>query len=277
MPLFSEKEVKNLKLSSIPLEGLKNFAETLGQDNNGSAADIIKRLIDISDIDSQIDAFIKQQYALRIKERKAVISDDDLVKELHKVKDFSWGVVQGQLDQKIQTEYVRKIVRYDDLISSVKSKLHNEVTSYVICTWYNHWTTVLIEEHISQHARIIPTLKNIKGIDIFFNNQPFDLKTTYLPRDYDVQDVIKNPKDLAVWMYENQGAQRFGPDNRLFAVLLDVNNPEDSWKLKRNFGLVFSKIDDFFNKEKVSSADEVVFSFAKKTYTAVSKVLLISQ
>jgi hypothetical protein len=276
MPLLSAKEVKNLKLSSIPLEELRSFAKTLGQDNRGSATDIIKRLIDILDIDSQIDAFIKQQYALRIKERKAVISDDDLIKELHKVEDFSWGVVQGQLDQKIQAEYVRKIVRYDELISNVHSNLHNDVTSYVICTWYNHWTTVLIEEHISQHAKVIPTLKNIKGIDIFFNDQPFDLKTTYLPRGYDVQNAIKNPKDLAVWMYENQGAQRFGADNRLFAILLDVSNPEESWKLKRNFDLVFSKIDEFFNKEKVSSADEVVFSFAKKTYTAVSKVLLIS-
>lgn len=91
-----------------------------------------------------------------------------------------------------------------------------------------------------------------------------------------MQNVIENPKDLAVWMYENQGAQRFGADNRLFAVLLDVNNPEESWKLKRNFDLVFSKIDDFFDGEKVSSADEVAFSFAKKTYTAVSKVLLIT-
>ncbi len=276
MPLFSPKEVRNLKLSSTPLEKLRGFAKAVGQDNKGRATDIIKRLIDRSDIDSKIDAFIKQQYALRIKERKAVISDEDLIKELHKVEDFSWGVVQGQLDQKIQAEYVRKIVRYDDLISNVQSKLHNDVTSYVICTWYNHWTTVLIEEHISQHTRIIPTLKNIKGVDIFFDNQPFDLKTTYLPRGYDVQNVVKNPKDLAVWMYENQGAQRFGADNRLFAVLLDVNNPEESWKLKRNFDLVFSKIDDFFNEEKVSSADEVAFSFAKKTYTAVSKVLLIS-
>jgi hypothetical protein len=88
--------------------------------------------------------------------------------------------------------------------------------------------------------------------------------------------MVKNPKNLAVWMYENQGAQRFGADNRLFAILLDTKAPEESWKLKRNFDLVFSKIDDFFDKEKVSSADEVVFSFAKKTYTAVSKVLLIS-
>ena len=276
MPLLSPKEVRNLKLSSIPLEKLRDFAVNAGQSGAGSSSDIIKRLIDIPNIDSRIDAFIKQQYALRIKERRAVISDNDLIKELHKVKDFSWGVVQGQLDQKIQTEYVRKIVRYDDLINSVKSKLHNDVTSYAICTWYNHWTTVLIEEHISQHPRVIPTLKNIKGIDIFFDGQPFDLKTTYLPRDYDIQDMVKNPKNLAVWMYENQGAQRFGADNRLFAILLDTKSLEESWKLKRNFDLVFSKIDDFFNKEKVSSADEVVFSFAKKTYTAVSKVLLIS-
>lgn len=276
MPLFSTKEVRNLKLSTIPLEKLRNFAESVEQSNSGSATDIIKRLIDIKNIDPKIDAFIKQKYSLRIKERKNLINDEDLIKELHKVKDFSWGVVQGQLDQKIQAEYVRRIVRYDDLISSVKAKLHNDITSYVICTWYNHWTTVLIEEHISQHSKVIPTLKNIKGIDIFMDGQPFDLKTTYLPRDYDIQDVIKNPKNLAIWMYENQGAQRFGSDNRLFAILLDTKNPAESWKLKRNFDLVFSKIDEFFNNERVSSADELVFSFSKKTYTAVSKVLIIN-
>jgi hypothetical protein len=277
MPLLSVKEVRNLKLSSIPLEKLKDFTGNLGQNNTGNATDIIKRLIDIQNIDSKIDTFIKQQYSLRIKERKNLISDGDLIKELHKVKDFSWGVVQGQLDQKIQAEYVRRIVRYDDLISNVRAKLHDDVTSYVICTWYNHWTTVLIEEHISQHPKVIPTLKNIKGIDIFVDGQPFDLKTTYLPQEYNTQDAIRNPKNLAIWMYENQGAQRFGSDNRLFVILLDTKNPEESWKLKRNFDLVFSKIDSFFNKEKVSVADEVVFSFAKKTYTAVSKVLLVSE
>ncbi len=277
MPLLSVKEVRNLKLSSIPIEKLKEFAGNLSQNNTGNSMYIIKRLIDIQNIDSKIDAFIKQQFSLKIKERKSLISDENLIKELYKVKDFSWGVVQGQLDQKIQAEYVRRIVRYDDLISNVKAKLHNDVTSYVICTWYNHWTTVLIEEHISQHPKVTPTLKNIKGIDIFIDGQPFDLKTTYLPQDYDIRDALKSPKNLAIWMYENQGAQRFGSDNRLFIVLLDTKNPEESWKLKRNFDLVFSKIDEFFNKERVSSADEVVFSFARKTYTAVSKVLIISE
>jgi len=277
MPLMSDKEVRNLKLSSIPLSSLREFAEMLNQSSQGNGTDIIKGLINLRNIDNAVNDFIKTQYYERIKERKKLISDEDLIKELHKVKEFSWGVVQGQLDQKIQTEYVRRIFRYDDLINGVKAKLHDDVTSYVICTWYNHWTTLLIEEHISQHPRVIPTLKNIKGIDIFVGNQPFDLKTTYLPRNYDIEGAIKNPKKLAVWMYENQGAQRFGADNRLFVVLIDTRNPQDSWKLKRDFDLIFSKIDEFFAKEKVTPADEVVFSFGRKTFTAISKVLLITE
>jgi len=82
---------------------------------------------------------------------------------------------------------------------------------------------------------------------------------------------------LAVWLYENQGAQRFGADNRLFIVLLDKNDIERSWELKRDFDLVFQKIDDFFDKETVSKKDEIVFKFGRKTYTAITKVLIITK
>ena len=196
---------------------------------------------------------------------------------MKKVTNFSWGVIQGQLDQKIQTEYARKLVRYEELVRSVKAKLHHEITNYVICSWFNHWTTVLIEEHISKHPRVIPTLKSIKGIDLFFDGQPFDLKVTYLPRNYNIDEAMKNPKELIIWMYENQGAQRFGADNRLFVILLDPDDPEKSWELKRNFDLIFKKIDKFFEKEKVSLEDEIIFSFKKKTYTAISKLLMITK
>lgn len=276
MPLLSQKEVLNLKLSSIPVSQLRELALSMGINDTGSGAELIKRLL-IHSIDEQIvNKFIKQKYIKRIQDRRKIISDDELKEELMRVKSFSWGVVQGQLDQKIQAEYVRIFVRYDDLLNSVKAQLHEDVTKYVICTWFNHWTTVLIEEHISAHPKVVPTLKNIKGIDIFFDGQPFDLKVTYLPRDYSVFDAMKNPKDLAVWMYENQGAQRFGSDNRFFVVLLDKNNPERSWELKRDFSLVFQKIDNFFNQEKVLKTDEVIFVFNKNTYTAVSKVLIIT-
>lgn len=277
MPLLSQKDVLNLKLNTIPVEQLKKLARQFSLYDKGSATELIKNIFEIEPDEQIIDAFIKDEYSKKIQKRRAIISDDDLKIELNKVNSFSWGVVQGQLDQKIQSQYVRKIVTYENLLNNIKAQLHDEVTSYAICTWFNHWTTVLVEEHISTHKRVIPTIKNIKGIDIFFDGQPFDLKVTYLPHNYNPVDAVENPLKLAVWMYENQGAQRFGEDNRLFVILLDKNNPELSWELKRDFNLVFNKIDNFFHQESVSLEDEIVFTFNRKTYTAVSKVVLVTK
>lgn len=273
--LISKKELANLKLKSIKLDGLKELAEISGIDPKGTAANLIKKLIDISP--NKLDEFIKRKYQEQVKERQKLVSDEALKQEVLKVKEFRWGVVQGQLDQKIQTEYVRRFVKYEDLIQGVKNRLHDDITHYVIATWYNHWTTVLIEDHISQHSKVIPTLKNNFGVDIFFDNQPFDLKITYLPKDFTLDQILKNPKDLIIWLYENQGAQRFGADNRFFVVLTSKNNLEESWKLKRDFDFVFSEIDNFFDNASVSTKDEIVFSFKKKTYTTISKILIITK
>jgi hypothetical protein len=276
MPLLSPKEVLKLKLSCINVPLLRNLAHNLGVNNTGTGAEIIKRILRQGVSADIIDRFIKEMYSERIKERRAVISDEDLKKELTKVKDFSWGTVQGQLDQKIQSEYVRVFVRYDELLRNVEAQLHPDVTNYVICTWYNHWTTILIEEQISLHERVVPTLKSVKGTDIFFAGQPFDLKVTYLPRNYDPTEAAKQPQQLAIWMYENQGAQRFGADNRFFVILFDKREPERSWELKRNFPLISERVNDFFDTAKVSEEDEVVFTFNQRTYTAVTKVLIIT-
>lgn len=273
--LVSEKELANLKLKAIKADDLKELAASVGVESKGSAGGLIKKLIGLPQ--NKIDSFIKTKYQAQVRERQKLISDSELAKEVQKVTDFNWGVVQGQLDQKIQAEYVRKFFRYQDLINGVKSRLHDDVTSYVIATWYNHWTTVLIEDHIGLHPKIVPTLKNNFGVDIFFGGQPFDLKTTYLPRGYPIDEAIKNPRQLAIWMYENQGAQRFGADNRLFVILADKNNLDQSWKLKRDFDFVFGQIDQFFNEATVSTKDEIVFTFQKKTYTTISKVLIINK
>lgn len=273
--LVSKKELANLKLQSIKSDDLKKLAESFKVDSKGNKSDIVKRLIDFPQ--EKIDEFIRKKYQALVKERQSQISDDGLKKELIKVKSFRWGVVQGQLDQKIQTEYVRRFVKYEDLINGVKSRLHDDVTHYVIATWYNHWTTVLIEDHISQHSKVIPTLKNNFGIDIFFDSQPFDLKITYLPKDFTLEEVLRNPKDLIVWLYENQGEQRFGADNRFFVVLASKSNLEESWKLKRDFDFVFSEIDKFFSSASVSTKDEIIFSFKGKTYTTTSKILIITK
>ncbi len=277
MPLFSQKEILNFKLKTIPKPFLKELALSLRVNSKGKVSEIIKRIIDKSPNMKTIDKFIKQKYPEKAQEWKETISDESLKKELNKVKTFAWGAVQGQLDRKIQTEYVRKIVRYKDLLSNVKAKLHDDITNYVVCSWFNHWTTVLIEDHISTHPRVIPTIKNIKGVDIFFDDQPFDLKVTYVPHNYDPIEAAENPSKLAVWMYENQSSLRFGADNRLFVILLNKDNPKRSWELKRNFPLVFSEIDTYFDKETVSEEDEIVFAFGRKTYTTITKVLMITK
>lgn len=275
--LVSKKELTKLKLEAIKSEDLKELADILGADPKGTSSILVKKLVGVPQTQNRVDEFIKTKYKSQIRERQKLISDSDLKNELMKVMRLKWGVVQGQLDQKIQSEYVRQFVRYEDLVSSIKRSLHDDITNYVIASWYNHWTTVLIEDHISQHSRVIPTLKNNFGIDIFFDDQPFDLKITYLPRDFTLEQAMKNSKGLIVWLYENQGAQRFGADNRLFVVLASKANLEESWKLKRDFDFIFSEIDKFFDAASVSAKDEVVFSFKKKTYTTISKVLIITK
>lgn len=275
MGLLSSTEALRLKLATIPAPLLKDLAEA----NNIQAdksSELIKKLVSSQIGGEQLDKFIKEKYAQKVKERQNEISDHELLKELHKVQNFQWGVIQGQLDNKIQVQYVRKYCRYETLLTHVADELYGAVKDYVICTWYNHWTTVIMEDLISTHPKVIPTLKNIKGVDLFFDGQPFDLKTTYMPAGYaDVEEVISNPQKLAIWLYENQGAQRFGSDNRLFVIVHDKNNPENSWKIKRDIGFIKENIDRFFQTERVSEKDEIVFTYQRQTYTAITKVLLI--
>ena len=277
MGLLTEKESLRMKLSTIPLPVLKKFVKNFGNEKLRRSGDIIKFLIQKKVSNEAVDKIIKDEYEKKLNQRKSVISDQNLLKELLKVKKFHWGVVQGQLDNKIQVRYVRKYFKYNELIRSVENSLYTQIRNYVVCSWYNYWTTVIIEDMISGHPNVIPTLKNVKGVDLFFKNQPFDLKVTYLPDGYseDIKYAIENPKDIMIWLYEHQGAQRFGADNRLFVILYDTKNPDESWKIKRDVKLIRSRIDEFFTSEIVSEDDEIIFTFGKKTYTVLSKLLFI--
>ncbi|MBN2020717.1 MAG: hypothetical protein JW749_10900 [Sedimentisphaerales bacterium] len=277
MPLLSNKEVLRLKLESVPADLLKELA-TIKELPGRKKGEIVKSLAALPFNQDELDKFIRERYAKKVQERQKTIPDDILLNELHKVQSFQWGVVQGQLDNKIQVQYVRKYYKYDILLQRVKDELFDSVRDYVICTWYNHWTTVIIEDLISTHPKVVPTLNNLKGVDIFFDGQPFDLKITYLPSGYDGGcNTSSDLKKLAVWLYENQGDQRFGSDNRMFVVVHDRQNREDSWKIKKDINFIKASIDKFFKEEKVSSDDEVVFTFKKNTYTALSKILFIAK
>lgn len=158
----------------------------------------------------------------------------------------------------------------------VKNRLHSEITRYAIASWYNHWSTVLIEDHISQHPNVVPTIKNVKGVDLFFRDYPFDLKITYLPKDYNLDDAISEPTQLARWLYENQGAQRFGAENRFYVVLANTADIKQSWRLKRDVDFVYRKIDAFLNTATVGEEDVLPFVFNRQSYTTYCKIVLIT-
>ncbi|HQC07762.1 MAG: hypothetical protein WBK79_08100 [Candidatus Cloacimonas acidaminovorans] len=98
MPLYSKKEILNLKLNSIKSKELRVLAENLGISTKGSAAEIIKRILEMKPQPPEniVDVYIKSIFRQSIQERKELISDDDLKNELSKVKSFSWGTKQGR-------------------------------------------------------------------------------------------------------------------------------------------------------------------------------------
>ncbi len=274
--MVQQPELVNQKLNSMPVKDIRELARLSGVSNSGKHGDIAVRLIN-QDV-SQIDAFIKGKYQEKVVERQAkIISDSDLITELGKVESIEWGVVQGQLDGKIQREYVRRYTKLNDLLKGVKNQLHSEITKYTVAAWYNHWSTVLIEDQISRHPNVVPTLKNIKGVDIFFSGYPFDLKITYLPRDYDLADAMDNPQNLARWLYEKQGPQRFGAENRLYVVVADTTDITQSWKIKRDISLLSQRIGSFLNSTTVNENDYISFVYGGRSYVSTCKILLITK
>ena len=55
---------------------------------------------------------------------------------------------------------------------------------YVLCSWYNHWTSIIIEDIFRDHPTVLPAAGEVKKIDFFVNDVPFDLKVTHLPEGY---------------------------------------------------------------------------------------------
>ncbi len=291
---------------------------------------------------SLLDAYIKEKN----KERLAALDTKKLVSELYKLKNFDWGGdYQNSLDKYLVSRYVKVHQSYETLISKFETEINIAVQGYVLNSWYNHWSSILIEHIFKSHASVLPTVGQIKGVDFFINNVPFDLKVTYLPAEYIrykrkekgfpveltflkskaaeaeiifdkkakyadlyyeitekmkdkndgfckgvlktlkdeklliLKEVEKDPKILAKWLYENQGEMRFGSENRLFLVLVDTEDFNSSWKLKRNLELlkptILTYIDNFKNK-KISDL-KVAFNYKGKpqTFTALTDVIFV--
>ncbi len=119
-------------------------------------------------------------------ERAARLANEaDLLNQLYRVQEFNWGgLFQNNLERTIVDNYVKLIKDYEALCRSIDNELLVSMRGYVICSWYNHWTSIIIEDIFKDHARVLPAVGLVKKIDFFVQDVPFDLKVTYLPEGF---------------------------------------------------------------------------------------------
>jgi hypothetical protein len=128
-----------------------------------------------------LDSYIRTKNEFQLKE----LDVDQLVSELYKLKIFEWGGdYQNSLDKHLVSRYVKVLKSYETLVSKLESEISSAVQGYVLNSWYNHWSSILIEHIFKSHPSILPTVGQIKSVDFFIENTPFDLKVTYLPAEY---------------------------------------------------------------------------------------------
>ena len=138
---------------------------------------------------SKIENFIKKVFS---SERATRLSNEAaLISELYKMQEFNWGGLhQNSLDKTIVNNYVKKVISYDRLNEHIDNELLTSMRGYVRCSWYNHWTSIMIEDIFKEHAAVLPAVGLVKKLDFFIHKVPFDLKVTYLPEGY-VKDMRK--------------------------------------------------------------------------------------
>lgn len=211
----------------------------------------------------------------------------------------AWNsVYRDDIRQHIQYHFVRtmQIQSYDELLEKINKQLDPIIKGYVIISWYNQWCSTIIEDMILTHPRVVPTARRIDKVDFFFLDIPFDLKISFIPREFIKQQVKKrnisredetkiinrirdNPETLIKWFYENQGEPRFSDSHRLFIVLADSTNLENSWKLKAELSIIQNAINDFLDNYEKDDIRIVEWSFKGRkirgNFKTYSHIILI--
>jgi len=127
-----------------------------------------------------LDKFIEEKYQEERAERKK--GETKLISELYKLSVFDWGgLYQNNLERTIVDNYIKKIKDFELLNKKIESEIHESMRSYVLSSWFNHWTSILIEDIFKDHKKVRPTIGLIKKVDFFVGDTPFDLKVTYFP------------------------------------------------------------------------------------------------
>lgn len=174
-----------LKLRSLSRrDKLEQLAEEVGLNiSRTPSSDLLKKLYDSRITEKKTESFIRRKFLEERVARKK--GENKLIDELYKLQTFDWGGLhQNSLEKTIVDNYVKKIRRYNALCKAIDNELHASLQGYVLCSWYNHWTSIIIEDIFKEQRTVLPAIGLVKKIDFFIDNRPFDLKVTYLPEGF---------------------------------------------------------------------------------------------
>ena len=116
-----------------------------------------------------------------------LIDIKNIEKELYKMKFFEWGGdYSNSLDKYFVTKYVKttNIIPYNVISNNIEKDIQNSVLGYIVSSWYNYWSSVLIENIFKKQNFVVPAIGNIKNVDFFIKDIPFDLKVTIFTKGY---------------------------------------------------------------------------------------------
>lgn len=167
-----------------------------------------------SELIPKLDCFLRNRNNEWYKEMG--VDEDKVRTALRKINAYEWGGDHNNsLDQYLVKRYVKVISDYDTLQKKA-NEIQANAWNFVQTSWYNNWTSYLIESIFKKHERVLSAIGEIKSVDFFIDNYPIDLKVTYFPNEFmekKLKEKIGN-KELA-WLKKEARKVKISPDKSL--------------------------------------------------------------
>lgn len=234
--------IKYLKLRTISKgDRIKQFARN--QQIQGYSQlrvnDLLEKIFTDA-TENDIEDFIKETF---VQERDIGIGqEDELYEQLSKVITVDWGGVRNnRLERSLVDNYVKRIKNYDKIKEKLSSEVNETVEGWILSNWYSFWSNKIIENLIKDHSRVLPGIGDIKHIDFFWDNIPFDLKTTKFARGF----IDFKRQEMGIGK-EVQALKRFARDNNI-----DFDNNNGDEQIKTDLILKFSESNEEQHKNFV--------------------------
>lgn len=129
------------------------------------------------------------------------VNVEQLKEDLYSVDHYNWGGDHNNsLDRYLVSRYVKVISDYNALLGR-QAEIGANAWDYVRNSWYNNWTSFIIESLFKRNPKVISAVGEIKSVDFFLDGFPVDLKVTFFSNEYmELKLKAKLGKSTLSWL-----------------------------------------------------------------------------